>query len=663
MKRTTITGIAAGVVLALVVGAVLVVRRDRGVTASTDRPNVVVIMTDDQTLESMRIMDTTRSVLGDQGATFSHSYTSFPNCCPSRATYYTGQYAHNSGVRDNVPPYGGVATMRANETINVSLQRAGYYTAHIGKYLNQWGENGNIAPPPGWTHWFGLIDPTTYHYFDYAVSVNGTKRDFGHADTDYSTDVLGAETVRTIGEASKAGAPFYISFTPLAPHVESVEKSNLTFEGYRWPNARPAPRHAGTLNDTQLPKTPSYNEPDLTSKPGFVRERNTITASVERLQRDAYQIELETLKAVDEWVGKIVQSLRDNGVYDNTMVVFTSDNGQYHGEHRIPNGKLFLYEPGVRVPFIVMGPGIPKGVVVDQPVVNVDLAATILAATHVAPSIPLDGRDVVPLTRDPELGKGRAVLLENTHGGSVMTEALHTERFVYLESGDGTKELYDLTADPDQLHNLSGSAAYKDVEANFAARLEVARTCAGATCEGSDAGNGAIPAGAAAPPPDAATVASDTIPPSAIVLSEFDAKARVRQAQEALAALFDLTPKEKGCTEKILQEHADLLTTGGVPVLQNNRALVNAIGLSKPCIAVPRYGTGLGALLPILTDGRLASDDAVCAGRAMAKLEDAPLASVLELMLDPATDPDPEAKATVVSILKGCLVNPTTVFP
>jgi arylsulfatase A-like enzyme len=663
MKRTATTGVVAGAaVLALIAVAALVVRSGNGASTITGRPNVLVILTDDQTLESMRVLDQTRTLIGDEGATFSHFYASFPYCCPSRATYYTGQYSHNTGVRDNVAPYGGFRTLRTNDTVNVALQNAGYYTAHIGKFLNGWGADGDIAPPPGWTKWFGLIDPTTYHYFDYSVSDDGKKRDYGHADADYSTDVLGAATVQTIGDATKSGKPFYISFTPLAPHVESAEKSNLAFEGYQWPMAKPAPRFAKSFAGAEPPKTASYNERDVNAKPSFVREMHPITASVERLQAESYELELETLKAVDEWVGKIVQALKDNHAYDNTLIMFSSDNGLFHGEHRIANGKLYLYEPAVHVPLLVAGPGVTKGVVVDQPVVNVDLAATIYAATGVTPTVPIDGRSVLPLVTNPELGRGRAVLLENTHGGAVLTEAVHTERFVYLESADGTKELYDLAADPDQLQNLSGSPAYQETEANLAARLDVARTCAGATCEGSDAGAGAIPAGAAAPDADPQTVASNTIPPAADKLSEFDVQSRVRQAKEALQALFDLGPTEMTCTEKELKDHADLLTTGGVPILQSNRALVNAVGVSKHCIAVGRFGTGLGALVPILTSGKLASDAAVCAGRAMAKLDDPALASVLEFLLSPGEDPDVEAKAKTVNILKGCKVNPESVL-
>ncbi len=665
MKRTPILVACVGIAAVIVVAAVTVVTMrandSSSPPAAVAKPNVVVIMTDDQTLEEMRVMDNTRTLIGGQGATFSHYYASFPNCCPSRATYYTGQYSHNTGVRDNVPPYGGSGLLKADQTVPVWLQQNGYYTAHFGKYLNGWGQDGNIKPPPGWSHWFGLIDPSTYHYFDYSISDDGKKRDFGHAEADYSTDVLGNELVKTIDTASKSGKPFYLSFTPLSPHVESPEKSKLEFNGYSWPFAVPAPRYAGLYKNEQLPKTSSWNESDVSSKPDFIRNMKRITVSVEKLATKSYQLELETLKATDEWVGKIIQSLKDNGVYDNTLVMFTSDNGLFHGEHRIPNGKLYLYEEDVHLPFLIEGPGIAKGVTVDQPVGNVDLAPTIVAATGAKAGLVMDGRSVLPLIGDKTLQVGRAMLLENTHGGKVETEGLHTDRFVYLESEDGTVELYDLASDPDEVSNLHGSPAYATVEADLAARLKIAHTCAGATCEGSDAGHNAIPPPVVAPVADPATISANTVPPSADRVSQTDINERTNEALDALTGLFDLNANEKVCTTRALRDHADLLDTGGQPILQNNRALINAIGVSKSCIAGTRLGTGLAAILPLITEGKLASNDAVCVGGAMAQLTDTQLAALLDFLLAPKDDPDIEAKAKTTDILRGCKVEPATI--
>jgi len=130
--------------------------------ATTSRPNLVLVLTDDQTLESLRVMPETQRLIGDEGTTFSNAFVSYPLCCPSRATLLTGQYAHNHGVRGNNPPHGGAGALDARETLPVWLQRAGYYTAHVGKYLNGYGQVVPATVPPGWSRWLALVDPTTY---------------------------------------------------------------------------------------------------------------------------------------------------------------------------------------------------------------------------------------------------------------------------------------------------------------------------------------------------------------------------------------------------------------------------------------------------------------------------------------------------------------------
>jgi len=671
-----VLGVVAGLVV--VIAGVVVLTRGRapatgdaatgpagsgaavGVTVEPPpHPNIVVIMTDDQTLEEVRVMDHVRE-LADRGASFSHYYASFPNCCPSRATYLTGQLAHNNGVIDNVPPHGGAHKLADAETLPVWLQRAGYYTAHVGKYLNSWGQNGDITPPPGWSRWFGLVDPTTYHYFDYDVSVDGTRVHHGHEDADYSTDVLGAEVVEQIGVARKKGAPFFISFTPLAPHVQSAERSDLEFKGVSWPLAVPAPRHTGEFAQEPLPKTASWNEPRGGVKPGFIQQRRALTPSDEQLATTSYRLELETLQAVDEWIGKIEQAVRDQGVADSTYLLFTSDNGLYHGEHRIPNGKLYLYEPAVHLPLVVAGPAIGAGVQVDAPAGNVDLAPTIARLAGATPGVAFDGRDLFPLIQDPSRGKGRGMLLENYLGGQVLSDAIHTERWFYGEANDGTRELYDLAVDPDQVRNVAGAATYAPVQADLQARLATARSCAGATCEGSDASGGQIPTGVDVPVPEGTV--STTEPRSIDSLPTATVQRNVYEALDALTPTFDLTEPEKACVVKALTAKADTIGTDGRPVLQDRRALANAVTLAESCIGPVRKARGIAAVAPILSDGVVAGGLAICLGDALAKLDPVAFTAALDLLVD-LGQPDPEARAAMEPRLRACGADPATVFP
>src|SRR5688500_7298039 len=122
------------------------------------RPNIVVVMADDQTGESLRVMTNVQNLLARQGLTFDNSFASYALCCPSRATFLTGQYAHNHGVLSNKPPYGGYYALDSENTLPVWLKRAGYETIHVGKYLNGYGDHDRHEIPPGWTEWHGAVN-------------------------------------------------------------------------------------------------------------------------------------------------------------------------------------------------------------------------------------------------------------------------------------------------------------------------------------------------------------------------------------------------------------------------------------------------------------------------------------------------------------------------
>jgi len=195
-----------------------------------------------------------------------------------------------------------------------------------------------------------------------------------------------------------------------------------------------------------------------------------------RAIRENYQQELESLLAVDEGVQGIVDTLRDTGALENTLIFFTSDNGSFHGEHRIPNGKILPYEPSIRVPLIVRGPGIPQNVHRSQLVANIDLAPTIVEAAHAQPGRTMDGRSLYPLLRDGGKEYGRDIVIENSPGPGHFS-ALRTRHFLYVEYDDGVRELYDLVRDPDQLQSLHADLAYAGLQAELARRLALLRDC------------------------------------------------------------------------------------------------------------------------------------------------------------------------------------------
>ncbi|MFN8041414.1 MAG: sulfatase [Acidimicrobiales bacterium] len=621
------------------------------------RPNVVVIMTDDQTYEEMRVMERTNRLLGAGGTTFTTFQASFPLCCPARATYLTGQYSQNNGVRDNVPPLGGAKKLKADETLPVWLQRAGYYTASVGKYLNGWGEDGNIAPPPGWDHWFGLIDPTTYKYFGYSVSVDGQRRDYGDAEADYQTDVLGAEVVRTIGDAAASGKPFFVSFTPLAPHLPSGEGAGLDLASTQLPTAVPAPRYADRFADEPLPTSPATNQADVSRSPDFVRSRPLLLGPTLHANRTAYRRELATLLAVDEWVGRIADELRSAGVADDTVVMFTSDNGLFRGEHRIPNGKVYLYEEATHMPLLVAGPGFPAGAVVDRPTAQVDLASTIVGLTGASPGLALDGADLAAMARDPSLGASRGVLLDNqTAFGRSTSNGIHTGRYVYLEHSTGERELYDLRLDPAELVNRVGDPSYRIIQTQLAQRVGRLKQCAGASCEGSVASGGKSPP---APPDPDPSQASAPEPP-ALPVKRPPALSTEQQATalaKAIAGPLKLSDAEQACLSRDLASQPDLVQQDSVNLVQDPERLARLVAVVKGCASPEGLERGLLALQSIFFGDLVTREQETCLASTMAQLATDDLSLVLRVLYDATAAADPALLGRAQAAVQGCGVD------
>jgi arylsulfatase A-like enzyme len=239
----------------------------------------------------------------------------------------------------------------------------------------------------------------------------------------------------------------------------------------------PAPRHHDRFANEPLPMPPSFNEADVSDKPAAIRRRPLLRPARIAGITENYRQRLESILAVDEGVAAIVRALQASGELANTLFVYTSDNGFFHGEHRIPAGKVQLYEPSVRVPLVLRGPGVPRGVRLTQQSINVDLAATIVDAANARAGRTLDGLSLLPVLRHRNRSLGRDVLLE-TPGYS----AIHTPRYVYAEYRTGERELYDLKTDPDELASQHDNPAYARIRSDLARRLLRLEGCKGPTC-------------------------------------------------------------------------------------------------------------------------------------------------------------------------------------
>jgi N-acetylglucosamine-6-sulfatase len=463
------------------------------------RPNVVVIETDDQTVEEMRVMRNTLALIGQQGTTFDNSFVALSLCCPSRSTFLTGQYAHNHGVLTNAAPNGGFGKLDHTNTLAVWLQREGYNTALVGKYLNGYKAADGI--PPGWTEFHGGVNLA---FFNWTLNDNGTLVRYGSGPANYQTDVLTQKAVDVINRRVPESKPLFMWVTYHAPHAGGPAEPD-------------DPKGIGTVNTGRyrdffasepLPGFPSFNEADVSDKPVGIRNRPVLTPERVAAIREAYQQQLESLLSVDDGVKAIVDALRARGELSNTLLVFTDDNGFFHGQHRVPSGKVLVYEPSIRVPLLMRGPGVPKNRHLQQMVANIDLAPTIVDAANAKAARVMDGRSLLPLLAHPSRQWGRDLLIERgpagaKRAGTAVGEigngddgnqgktaapgdqrfaAIHTPRYMYAEYGNGEKELYDLATDPDELNNVAGQPAYAALQGSLAARLAKLRTCAGAAC-------------------------------------------------------------------------------------------------------------------------------------------------------------------------------------
>jgi N-acetylglucosamine-6-sulfatase len=471
-----------------------------GLAVGDRRPNFVMLMTDDQTVTDMGVMRKARRLIGAAGVSFTRSFVSYPLCCPSRASYFTGQYAHNHGVLYNKGPHGGYHAFTHPETsFPAVLQRAGYTTIHIGKYLNGFGSR-TLRAPAGWNDFRGAVDPTTYNYYGFRLDENGKLRTYLPTERNYRTDVYGRMASGIIRRLARSHRPIFLNVAFLAPHSAGSQEEALgptpaAVMRNMLDNrlAVPPRRYRGRLRDLPLPHPASFNRLGVGKRPAFMRRgpwrsffRHFTAADIRDITR-RYHARLESLLAVDDAVQKIVTTLRETGLLKNTVIMFTSDNGFFNGEHRIRAGKYFVYDPATRVPLLMRGPGIAKGVTRSDMVANIDLAPTILALAHTKPLRTMDGRSLVPLlgSGSPGIRWRRDLLLEtgpNTEYPATYY-AIRTNRYLYVEYNTGDRELYDLGTDPDELNNRVDDPAYASIRAQLAHRLARLETCRGVSCQ------------------------------------------------------------------------------------------------------------------------------------------------------------------------------------
>jgi N-acetylglucosamine-6-sulfatase len=439
-------------------------------------------MTDDQTAASLSTMQNVNTLLGGEGTRFDQAMDSFPLCCPSRATQLTGQYAHNHGVLHNNPPFGGFVQLDSTNTLPVWLQANGYRTMHVGRYLN--GYEAKYGIPPGWTDWSGLPHSAAFNYVTWKAFDHGVLKNYPDAKHpgEYLTDFQTRRGVELIDDASPGDRPFFLSLWYTAPHRGGPRDPD---DPSRPGTPSPAPRHRDAYAGVRMPRTPSFNEKNMYDKPQVVADRPRLSPELAAGVEENWRQENEALMAVDEGVAQVVEALRRNGELDNTLLIFMSDNGFMHGEHRALAEKVLPYEESIRIPLVMRGPGVPRARVDRRLVGNVDVTSTILDATDTLPGRVQDGRSLLELLADPGAEWGRDMLIENGNGANDVPtyRGMRTYRYLYIEHRTtGEFELYDLVNDPYELQSVDGYARYAKVQRDLATRLRGLVSCVGVDC-------------------------------------------------------------------------------------------------------------------------------------------------------------------------------------
>jgi arylsulfatase A-like enzyme len=457
----------AALVAAIVVPVALgpVIREGDTDTSSALRaptePNIVLILTDDQRFDLVEQMPNVQASIADHGITFSNGFVVDPLCCPSRVSILRGQYSHTTGIYQVGGIYGGHSAVKKfgleKDTIATWLDAVGYRTAFFGKYLNGYKDLERV--PRGWDDWYAInSEEKSDMYFDYWQSVNGVATFHGSAPEDYSTDVIAAQADALIRSTDPA-TPLFVSFDPRAPHAPTIA----------------APRYEGTsCPPPAFVEPPSVAEADVSDKPAYVR-----AYPAKGKAKGLWTKQCLSLKAVDDAVGTLVRALADTGRLSNTMLVFTSDNGLMNREHRLVNKKV-PYESSIRVPLVIRyDPAGTSGTVDQRIVANIDFAPTFAEVAGATPTIPFDGRSLMPLITAIAAPWRSDLLIEgydlpsHPRGGAYVPTycAVRTEGDKYVVYATGESEYYDLIADPYELQNLVTDPAVSGRVAELRARL------------------------------------------------------------------------------------------------------------------------------------------------------------------------------------------------
>ena len=425
-------------------------------------PNIVFVLTDDLAWNLVQYMPQVLQLEND-GMTFTNYTVTDSLCCPSRSSIFTGNYPHDTGVFTNTGNDGGYATFNSkgnqSHTYATKLQAQNYATGMMGKYLNGYTPadlNGGTLPyvPPGWSEWD--VAGNGYPEYNYNLNENHTVVHYGNTSADYLTDVVSGLGTSFIQNAAASHTPFALEIATFAPHAPYT----------------PAQQDLDSFPGLTAPRGPAFNTLP-TNAPSWLASNPVLTADNKTTIDTAFRKRVQAVQAVDRMIAHLRSVLQQAGVADNTYIVFSSDNGYHMGDYRLMPGKMTAFDTDIRVPLVVVGPGVPAGSTSDAIVQNIDLAPTFERLSGGTVATNVDGRSLVPLLQGGDDSDWRTGALIEHHGpdtaaddpdaqtarnGNPTTyEAMRTSTYTYVEYDNGEIEYYDRVADPNELNNIAGA--------------------------------------------------------------------------------------------------------------------------------------------------------------------------------------------------------------
>jgi arylsulfatase A-like enzyme len=448
------------------------------------RPNIVFLLADDLRWDAPGytgnavIQTPALDTLAKQGVNFTQTFVTTPICCVSRASIFTGQYARQHGVNDFE-----TRMKDFSQTYPALLRDAGYYTGFIGK----WGIDASNADylrasARGFDFWAGDDAQTRYWHergCNYVksdgqdnqcncpedsrkadgVQVNGTGPHPLLKDPIHLETVVIPDKVRKFLDQRDPQKPFNLSISFKAPHG---------------PLGGFAPKYAKRFVGNEMPFGATANPEEAARQPKFLREslegphgwkmahEHGLDSDAQELVRSYFRL----VEGMDESIGKLMKELQSRGLADNTVIIFTSDNGHMHGEHGF-YGKWLLYDESIRVPLVICDPRLPekfRGQTSDALALNIDMAPLMLDLAGVAAPAAMQGASLKPQLTEPDRPLRDGFFIEHLyeHGPKapwhiVPSEGLRTRDWKYIryvkQPGPGGEELYNLSNNPLETQN------------------------------------------------------------------------------------------------------------------------------------------------------------------------------------------------------------------